>query len=527
LNRLIDFLYTSSRGADATISVGPTPIAILVKLKLPSEKSSKKCKINDLFRRSDVFTLGKCNIPEIEIVSSLFSVDPNVNYNWRARIVIKSKTNLVKSITEGDLLGRACLIDDEEDILKAISLAKKQPKLHKPIPRKTPPKEKSTEPLNDRKSCSTLSKERIYAQCPNCILLKLSGNSFKTRFSSVTLEYSKEFRNLVRDKNRQDKTGFGLKSSLSQFRSRVSWCQERPYAFINVNFFGGKQTQETAFLDLEEGFELATYTPNDDAIAKELSLDEVETIQSKINKLSMNVCIDFSVRNVVVDSKATPIEVYLRFNDTVTIDKKQVLEETFYLSKICSEKLQILTCAFIPKANKSLAPQRTSTNDMRATLIVKSKDDSEVTINAREVIAEATVTNPENYMISNKIAIEPAPVPTPEPVQTAPEVEMEDVLPTPPEISNPATEANNVRYPGVRIQNFVDPRLVTQNAHNLHNLVNPGLRLGVPMYRFGHVLHPGARFLNPQVVPTMHGAPLFLPTAGLTRMAGPRLFYHF
>ena len=59
-----------------------------------------------------------------------------------------------------------------------------------------------------------------------------------------------------------------------------------------------------------------------------------------------------------------------------------------------------------PNQNSKLAPQKTATNDMKATLLVKSCDDEPVILNAREVLADCDLLNPlvniNNFSVCDK-----------------------------------------------------------------------------------------------------------------------------
>ena len=112
---------------------------------------------------------------------------------------------------------------------------------------------------------------------------------------------------------------------------------------------------------------------------------------------------------------------------------------------------------------------------MRATLVMKAKDDADrVTLNCREIIAQAVVTDPEDFMMNMNVDIEPPPepgetaVPVPEPVKddtaanTAAPVEIEDVPDEeeiPIEISNPSTsEAAGANVRLVKLATIVNQK---------------------------------------------------------------------
>ena len=59
-----------------------------------------------------------------------------------------------------------------------------------------------------------------------------------------------------------------------------------------------------------------------------------------------------------------------------------------------------------PNQKSKLAPQKNATNDMKATLLVKSCDDEPVILNAREVLADCDLLNPlvniNNFSVCDK-----------------------------------------------------------------------------------------------------------------------------
>ncbi len=58
------------------------------------------------------------------------------------------------------------------------------------------------------------------------------------------------------------------------------------------------------------------------------------------------------------------------------------------------KRLEILSVVIIPNQHTKHAPQKTATNDMKATLLVKSVDDEPVILNAREVLADCDSLDP-------------------------------------------------------------------------------------------------------------------------------------
>ena len=79
------------------------------------------------------------------------------------------------------------------------------------------------------------------------------------------------------------------------------------------------------------------------------------------------------------------IKVYLTFKDA-EIDKKKVLEECSSIQKTYHARINTLGVAVKTDYTNHLAPQKTASNDMKATLAVKSKDDTPVLLNATETL---------------------------------------------------------------------------------------------------------------------------------------------
>ena len=174
---------------------------------------------------------------------------------------------------------------------------------------------------------------RIFTGCVNTILVKLGWSYSKKRFSVATLALSKEFRHLVTDSDK----GLNLENGLSQFKSKVFWCYERPYAFINVKLIGkGEDVGVMECVNVPKNFNIVNYVP-------EVVICKGIASKDKI-RLTMNVCVDFSVKNVILDSVPQAIDIYLRFHDVNSVPKKEVLEQVFFVNKCFNDKLEIITC---------------------------------------------------------------------------------------------------------------------------------------------------------------------------------------
>jgi len=80
------------------------------------------------------------------------------------------------------------------------------------------------------------------------------------------------------------------------------------------------------------------------------------------------------------------------------VEKVKVVQEAFAVSKSYFSRLEILSVVVKPVVQGRLAPQKTSTNDMKVSLVVKSRDEMPVTLNAREVIADCVSADSENLL---------------------------------------------------------------------------------------------------------------------------------
>ena len=143
--------------------------------------------------------------------------------------------------------------------------------------------------------------------------------------------------------------------------------------------------QEIIWPTLIQGYEIGSYAP----------LEISEPLPS--SKITMHLCVDFMEKNCLVENIPTIINVYLKFKDS-EIDKKEVLGQYFAVNKVHHKRLDILSVVIKPDSNSRLAPQKTQTNDMKATLLVKSVDEEPVILNAREVLADCDSLDPQLNM---------------------------------------------------------------------------------------------------------------------------------
>ena len=166
---------------------------------------------------------------------------------------------------------------------------------------------------------------------------------------------------------------------------QVVWKKNIPYAMLNVNIKPNPSKPDLDFCDIVEGYGLGTWVPMD-----------TETPKQK-EKITMSLCVDFNEKKVVVDQHPILIKAYLKFKEN-EVEKVKVIQEAFAISKCYFPRLEILSVVIKPYVQGRLAPQKTSTNDMKVSLVVKSKDEMPVTLNAREVIADCVSADSDNVL---------------------------------------------------------------------------------------------------------------------------------
>ena len=163
------------------------------------------------------------------------------------------------------------------------------------------------------------------------------------------------------------------------------WKKNIPYAMVNVNINPNPNKPDLDFCDIVEGYGLGTWVPMD-----------TETPKQK-EKITMSLCVDFNEKKVMVDQHPILIKAYLKFKEN-EVEKVKVIQEAFAISKCYFPRLEILSVVIKPYVQGRLAPQKTSTNDMKVSLVVKSKDEMPVTLNAREVIADCVSADSDNVL---------------------------------------------------------------------------------------------------------------------------------
>ncbi len=174
---------------------------------------------------------------------------------------------------------------------------------------------------------------------------------------------------------------------------RVFWNKNIPYTFVNIKIPPVKNQAKVDFCDIIQNYEIGSYAP----------LEIGDPMPAE--KITMHLCVDFDEKNCVVETIPTIIKVYLKFKDT-EIDKKEVIAQYFAVTKTHHRRLEILSVVINPNPHSKLAPQKTATNDMKATLLVKSCDDEPVILNAREVLADCDSLDPlvniNNFSVCGK-----------------------------------------------------------------------------------------------------------------------------
>ena len=362
------------------MNVGKDPTAVLVKLVLQSG-SLTDGDINDFqFRASDVLICHQVSLPGLTFVTKFISVDKRPGVANRAKIIVKAETHQL--LSDGQKIGTATLF--QNDIKLLFHTFDKQTKANSAI------KSSSNVALmqvshKSKRPLKTMGASRLYAQGVNPVLVKLDkyeATRLAPKFSKAYIEYSDEFNDII-DTNSQL-----LKIDKMNEKDKVVpvyWNKNTAYTFVNIKIPPVKNQTKVDFCDIIQNYEIGSYVP----------LEMTEPPQS--SKITMHLCVDFDEKNCVVDTIPTLIKVYLKFKDA-EMDKKEVLQQFFSICKTYNRRLHILSVVIKPDSNSKLAPQKTSTNDMKTTLLVRSVDDEPVNLNAREVVADCESFHPETNL---------------------------------------------------------------------------------------------------------------------------------
>ena len=332
------------------------------------------------FRASDVLICHQASIPGVTFVSKFISVDKRQGVANRAKVIVKSENHQL--VSEGQKIGTATLF--QNDVKLVFQTFEKQTKANSAI------KSSSNVALmqvshKSKRPLKTMGASRLYAHGVNPVLVKLDqyeATRLAPKFTKAYIEYSDEFNDII-DTNKQllkiDKM------SEKDKVVKVFWNRNVPYTFVNIKIPLRLSQTKVDFCDIIQNYEIGSYVP--------LEMAEPQPAA----KINMHLCVDFDEKNCVVETIPTIIKVYLKFKDN-EVDKKEVLEQYFSISKVHHRRLHILSVVFNPNPNSKLAPQKTQTNDMKATLLVRSNDDQPVMLNAREVVADCESLDPESNL---------------------------------------------------------------------------------------------------------------------------------
>lgn len=412
-------LVVIKTGKNENVNIGPKPTAIMVKI----ENLSPNVKITP----SHALMVASLDVQGVTLVTKFFGVNNNNAASGQARIVVQAKGEF-KSLKNGQQFGTAFLVS-EKNISRVVDDAKSSQDIFATIledsatessmSKGVSPKllnTKGSSPMmnarkvpsilsKQRKMCNTVALTRLYARGSNPVLVKLDANSTDSKkFHSASIQFSPKFKELIEadraKKGKNDQVEWKEKESSK--KCRVLWKEEStsgkgggkssvPYAFIDVSILsapGGFRGAAVAprYIDLSKAFDIASYVPAE---------GDAETFVD----LSMSICVDFTERNWFVNNEPKSIEVYLKFKDT-EIEKEKVKDQVFFIEGCYNDRVEILTKVFKTKSGNRLAPQKTSTNDMKATLVMRARyPEDEVRLAGREVIAITKAASPSVNLV--------------------------------------------------------------------------------------------------------------------------------
>ena len=350
--------------------------AVLVKLRLQPGSLTTGDEEEFELRSSDILICHQSSIQGVTIVSKFISVDRKPIVANRAKIIVKSSSKSL--LGEGDVLGTATLF--QNDVKLVFQTLDKQIETNSAL-QDSPSCAVMQVRNKQRRPLLTMGSSRLYAQGVNPVLVKLGqfeATRLTSKFAKAHVSYSSEFDEII-DQNRQLLKIEKL--TKQEAIVRVFWKKNIPYAFVNINIPHVKHQSKVDFCDIVQNYEIGSYAP----------VDHDEPMPS--TKITMQLCVDFEEKNVAVDNIPRLIKVYLKFKDA-EIDKKEVLDQYFTVEKVHRKKIDILSVVIRPDPRSKLAPQKTSTNDMKASLLVRSLDEEPVLLTAREVIADCASLDP-------------------------------------------------------------------------------------------------------------------------------------
>eukprot|EP00092_Neocalanus_flemingeri_P003100 GFUD01003312.1.p1 GENE.GFUD01003312.1~~GFUD01003312.1.p1 ORF type:complete len:1263 (-),score=415.62 GFUD01003312.1:210-3998(-) len=378
----VDLVITSNGNDPSKFDINKIPVTVLVKLMLkPGSLTSGNLK-DFVLRPTDVLICQKSNIDGVKILNKFISVDRKQAVSNRAKVVIEGEA--AKILSNGQILGTATLF--QNDIKLLFQQLNEQTEMNSkfgssPSCAILQVKHKQKRPIK------TMGASRLYAQGSNPVLVRLDqyeSTRITSKFAKAFIQFSPEFNEII-DQNRKVLKILKLKEN--EAIVKVLWKKNIPYAFVDIKIpsISNKMKPTIDFCDIVQNYELGSFAPLDFGDPLECS------------KVNMSICVDFTEKNCIVEGLPRLIKVYLKFKDS-EIDKKKVLEEYFSIQKTYHTKIDILSVVFKPDHSERLAPQKTATNDMKATLVIRSKDDSPVILNAREVLADCQSMNPEENL---------------------------------------------------------------------------------------------------------------------------------
>ena len=377
----VDIVVAKAGMDPSKIAVSKEPTAILVKLVL-KEGSLTSGELEDFeFRPSDVLICRNSNVKGVTFVNKFISVDKKQAVANRAKVIIKS--NNARTLLEGLSLGTATLFqNDVKLVLQTVEQqAENTSELElEPSVAIMQVKHKQKRPL------LTMGASRLYAKGVNPVLVRLDqyeSTRLTPQFTKAFIQFSDEFNNIIDANSKVLKIE---KMNEKESMVKVFWRKNVPYAFVNICIKPPTKPTSVDFCDIVKDYEIGSYAP--------LEFGNVE----KLSKVSMHLCVDFAEKNCMVGTTTKLITCYLKFKDA-EIDKKDVLEHYFAISKVHHKKIEILNVVIKPEPNSQLAPQKTATNDMKVVLLVRARSQEDPAIlNAREVLADCDSLEAESNL---------------------------------------------------------------------------------------------------------------------------------
>jgi len=372
-----DLVVTQGPGNPARVEVGEAPVAVLVTLVLRQGSLTQGDVKRFELRSTDVLLVTACAVEGVTLADIALSVDRKAGVPNRSKVVVTGSGQTLKT---GQILGQATLFQHDVKLLW-----RKQEELMARAAA-IPCLPAGPAGRGKRRPCLTVAASRLYSQGNNPLLVKLDkfeATKASGRFARAHLAYSDEFKKVV-EENKKALLIEGLTKRDSTVE--VVWRKAVPYAFLNVRIVANSRKPTIDFCDIVDNYELGSWAPA-----------EGEAAVRPRTKVNMSVCLDFSAKQVCVEAAPALLPAYLKFKDS-EVEKAAVLESVFTVTKSYFPRLDILSAVIKPFVQGRLAPQKTSTNDMKVMLVVRSKDGEAVTINSREVIADCVSPDTESLL---------------------------------------------------------------------------------------------------------------------------------